>query len=150
MLWMDMWVHPFTDTPLIEGVDFLETWIWLSPSDVVKSWLRLQSPLDCIPHPYCICLMCFSTLICCGWAHGCTLTLFCLFMWEWIFGKLRACWSPSDVVMSWLRLHSLANSIPHPCQIYTKCFVTLICCGWAHGCTLTLFHLCRCGWSLEN
>ena len=24
MLWMDMWVHPYTDTPLKVGVDFWE------------------------------------------------------------------------------------------------------------------------------
>ena len=49
--------------------------VWLSPSDVAKSWLRLQSPVDCIPHQYDIYAKCFSTLICCGWTCGCTLTL---------------------------------------------------------------------------
>jgi hypothetical protein len=24
MLWMDIWVHPYTDTPLKEGMDFWE------------------------------------------------------------------------------------------------------------------------------
>ena len=116
---------------------------WRSQSDDVKSWLRLESLANCISHPYHIHTKCFSTLICCGWAHGCTLTLFYLCRWEWILGKLRAWRSSSDVVRSWLRLQSLANCIPHPYHIHTKCFSTLICCGWAPGCTLTLFHLCR-------
>ncbi len=29
--------------------------------------------------------------------------------------------------------------------MYTKCFSTLICCGWTSGCTLTLLYLCRWG-----
>ncbi len=49
--------------------------VWLSPSDVVRSLLRLQSPIDCIPHPYHMNVKRFSTLICCGWAYGCTLVL---------------------------------------------------------------------------
>ena len=42
---------------------------WLSLSDVVRSWLRLQSPIDCMPHPYNVYTKCFSILICCGWAR---------------------------------------------------------------------------------
>ena len=34
----------------------------------------LQCPLDCIPHPYHMFTKCFCTLICCGWAYGCTLS----------------------------------------------------------------------------
>jgi hypothetical protein len=70
-----MWVYPYTDMPLKVGVDYWEIGVWLSLSDVAKSWLRLQSPVDCIPHPYYIYAKCFSTLICCGWTCGCTLTL---------------------------------------------------------------------------
>ena len=110
---------------------------WQSPSDVVRSWLRLQSLANCIPHPYHIYTKCFSTLICCGWAHGCTLTSFHVCRWEWILEKLKACRSPSDVVRSWMRLQSLTNNIPYPYHIYTKVFSTLICCG----CTLTLIRL---------
>ncbi len=74
---------------------------WLSPSDVVRSWLRLQSPVDCISHPYHIHKKkCFSTLIYCGWAHECTLTLLHLCRWGWIFGKLGTWLSSSDVVRS--------------------------------------------------
>jgi uncharacterized membrane protein YesL len=129
------------------GSGFLENLgAWLSLSDVARSWLRLQSPTKCIPHPYHIYTKCFSILTCCGWACVCTLTLFQLFMWGWIFGKLGAWLRLSDVTRSWLRLQSPANCIPHPYHIYTKCFSTLICCGWAYVCTLTLFQLFMWGW----
>ncbi len=105
MLWIDMWVHPYTDMPLNVELDFGEIRVWLSPSDVVKSLLRLQSPIDCIPHPYYIYIKCFSTLICCGLTYGCTLTLICLWKWRWILGKLGVWPSWSDVVKSLLRLH---------------------------------------------
>ena len=71
-------------------------WVWifgklgvlLSVSHVVKSWLRLQSPVDYIPHPYHIYTMYFSTLICCGWTCGCLLTLIRLWWWWLIFRKI--------------------------------------------------------------
>jgi hypothetical protein len=57
-------------------VDFRKIGAWLSPSVVVRSWLRLQTPRDCIPQPWHIDAKCFSTLRCCGWAyHGYTLML---------------------------------------------------------------------------
>jgi hypothetical protein len=119
---------------------------WLSPSDVVRSRFKLQTPVYLIPHPYHIYTKCFSTLIYCGWAHGCILTLLRLCRWGWIFAKLGKWLSPSDVVGSWLRLRSPVDCIPHPYHINTKCFSTLIYCRWAHGCTLTLLRLCRWGW----
>ena len=39
----------------MEGMDFRKIGAWLSPSDVVVSWLRLQTPIDCIPQPWYIC-----------------------------------------------------------------------------------------------
>ena len=36
----------------MEGMDFRKIGAWLSPSDVVVSWLRLQTPKDCIPQPW--------------------------------------------------------------------------------------------------
>jgi hypothetical protein len=111
-----------------------------------RSWLRLQSPIDYISHRYHIYTTCFSTLICCGWAHECTLTLLRLCRWGLVFGKLGTWLSPSDVVRSWLRLQNPIDYISHPYHIYNKCFSTLICCGWAHGCTLTLLRLCRWEW----
>jgi hypothetical protein len=34
------------------GVNFRENEVWPSLYDVAVSWLRLQAPIDCIPHPY--------------------------------------------------------------------------------------------------
>ena len=110
------------------------------------SWLRLQTCLECIPHPCHMYTQCFSTLICCGWAYGCTITLLRLCTRSGVdFRIIELSPSPSDVVMSWLRLQTHLESIPHPNHMYTKSFSTLICCGWAYGCTLTLLHLCRLG-----
>ena len=116
-----------------------------SLSNVVISWLRLQTCTDCIPHPCHMYTQCLSTLICCGWGYGCTLTLLRLCRSGVDFRKIELSPSPSDVVMSWLRLQTRTDCIPHPCHMYTKCFSTLICCGWAYGCTLTLLRLCRSG-----
>ncbi len=53
--------------------------------------------------------------------------------------------SPSDVVMSWLRLQQASDCITHLYWMYTKCFVALIWCVWAYGSTLTQLGLCRWG-----
>jgi hypothetical protein len=129
------------------GVDFRKIELNPSPSDVVMSWLRLrlQTHLECIPHPCHMYAQCFSTLICCGWAYGCTLTLLRLCRAGVDFRKIELSPSPSDVVMAWLRLQTRLECIPHPCHMYIKCFSTLICRGWAYGCTLTLLCLCRSG-----
>ena len=55
--------------------------VWLSLYDVAVSWLRLQTPIDCIPHPYWVYSKCLGTLSCCGWAYGCILML--LYVWRW-------------------------------------------------------------------
>jgi hypothetical protein len=50
MLWMGIWwVHPYADTSEGEWWIFEKYGQWLSLSDVVRSWLRLQLPRDCIP-----------------------------------------------------------------------------------------------------
>ncbi len=126
-------------------MDFRIFGVGLSLSDVVMSWLRLQTPVNCIPHPYHMYTKGFSTLICCGWAYGPTLTLLCLCRLGVYSRKIRVGLSLSDVVMSWLRLQTPIDCIPHPYHIYIKCFSTLICCGWAYGCTRTLLCLCRSG-----
>ncbi len=113
-----------------------------SLSDVVMSWLRLKIHLDYIPHPCNMYTQCFSTLICRGWAFGCTLTLLHLCRSGVGFRKIGVGGSLSDVVMSWLMLQTHLECIPHPNHMYTKCFSTLIRCGWAYGCTVTLLHLC--------
>jgi hypothetical protein len=51
MLWMGIWVHPYTVTSVLVGVDFRKIEAWLSLSDVVRSWLRLETPRDCILQP---------------------------------------------------------------------------------------------------
>ena len=79
------------------GWIFAKLGTWLSQSDFVRSWLRLQSPVDCISHPYHVYTKCFSTLVCCGWAHVCTLTLLHLCRWGCILGKLGAWLSPSSI-----------------------------------------------------
>ena len=74
MLWMGTWVHPYTlFTPAREGADFRKIGAWLSPSDVVMSWLRLQTPKHWIPQPRHMYAKCLSSLRCCGWAYGCIL-----------------------------------------------------------------------------
>jgi hypothetical protein len=97
-------------------------WEWISRrslSDVVISWLRLQTCTDYIPHPCHMYTKCFSTLICCVWAYGCTLTLLHLCRSGVDFRKIELSPSPSDVVMSWLRLQTRLEWIPHPCHMYT-------------------------------
>ena len=127
------------------GVDFRKIGLELSLSDVVMSWLRLQTPVDCIPHPYHMYTKCLITLICRGWAYGCALTLLRLCRSGVDFRKIGEGQSLSDVVISWLRLQTCLECIPHPCHMYTKCFSNLICCGWAYGCALTLLCLCSSG-----
>jgi hypothetical protein len=54
MLWMGIWVHPYTVIPVMVGAKFWEIWVRWSPKHVVMSWLRLKTPSDCFPHPYCM------------------------------------------------------------------------------------------------
>ncbi len=126
-------------------MDFRKIGVRRSLSNVVMSWLRLQTRKACIPHPCHMYTQCFSTLICCGWAYGCTLTLLRLCRSGVEFRKIELSPSPRDVVMSWLRLQTRLECIPHPYHMYTQCFSTLICRGWAYECTLTLLRLCRAG-----
>ena len=96
MMWMGIWVHPYivtlvqvgVDVTLVQvGVDFENIYVGPGLSDVARSWLRLKTPVDCIPHPCHVYTMSFSTLIRNGWAYGCTLTLLCLCRWGWILGQ---------------------------------------------------------------
>ncbi len=63
---------PYTVTLVQVGVDFRKIGVWLSLSEVVRSSLRLQTPVDGIPHPYYIYAKHFSTSLSCGWAYGST------------------------------------------------------------------------------
>jgi hypothetical protein len=69
---MGIWVHPYAVIHVQVVVNFGENGVWLSLCDVVVSWLRLQTPIDCIPHPYWMYKKYFSTLRCYGWAYGYT------------------------------------------------------------------------------
>ncbi len=52
MLWMGIWVHTYSVLHVQVGVSFRKNGVWPSLYDVVVPWLRLQTPIDCIPHPY--------------------------------------------------------------------------------------------------
>ena len=77
--------------------------------------------------------------------YGSTLTLVCLCRPGMDFWDFGVDLSLSDDVMSWLRLKPLLECIPHPYDMYTTCFSTLICYEWVNGSTLTLVCLCRSG-----
>ena len=112
---------------------------WMCPrSDVVMSWLRLHQASDWIPHPYWMYTKCFRSLRWCEWPYEFTLTLIGLCRWGADFGFLGVDLSPSDVVMSWLRLQEASDCIRHPYWMYTKCFGI-----WVS--ILTLLGLCRVG-----
>ena len=70
MLWMGIWVHPYAVLHVQARVSFREHKVWPSIYDVVMSWLRLPTPINCIPHPYWMYTKCYSPLRCCGWAFG--------------------------------------------------------------------------------
>jgi hypothetical protein len=91
MLWMDIWVHPYTIIPVQVEVIFWKVKVCVRANGVVVSWLRLKTATDCIPHPYHMNILWFSTLICCEWTYRCTLTLLYRCKWGWMFGKL-GCW----------------------------------------------------------
>jgi hypothetical protein len=145
MLGINMWVHPYSVRTVQVLGGFWGFWGRPEPVIVKMSLLRLQQVSDCIPHPYWMYTKCFGTLICCCcvWAYGSILTLLRLCRSGVDFGFLGVDLSPSDVVMSWLRLEQVSDWIPHPYWMYEKCFDTLISCVWAYGTTLTLLRLCR-------
>jgi hypothetical protein len=139
-------MHPYTVILLVlVRVDCWKVGVWVRANCVVLSWLRLQTASDCIPHPYHMYTKCFSTLNCCGWTCGCTLTLLYWCKWGYFFWKVGVWVRPNVVVVTWYRLQTASDCIPHPYHIYTNCFSTLICCGWTYGYTLTLLYLCRWG-----
>ena len=133
MLWMGIWVHPYAVIRVQVGVSCRENGVWPSLYDVVVSWLRLQTPIDCIPHPYWMYTKCFSTLRCCGWAYGCII-IAVIHVQVGVDFRENGVWpSLYDVAVSWLRLQTPIDCIPHPYWMYTKCLSTLRCCGWAYG-----------------
>ncbi len=97
MLWMDIWVHPYTVILVQVGVNFWKVGVWVSANGVVVSWLRLQTASEGIPHPYHMYTKCFGTMIWGGWTYGCTLTLLYLCRWGWFFGKLGCGWEQMEL-----------------------------------------------------
>jgi len=98
---MGIWVYPYVVICMQVGVSFRKNEVWPSLYDVVVSWLRLRTPIDCIPHPYRMYTKCFSTWGCCRLAYGYTLMLYYyMCRWGWILGKMGY---PSlyVVVVSW-------------------------------------------------
>ncbi len=95
------------------GVNFRKNGVWPSLYDVVRSWLRLQTPIDCIPHPYCMYTKCLSNLRWCGWAYGCTLMPYHMCAGGVNFRKIGVWPSLYDVAVSWLRLQTPIDCIPH-------------------------------------
>jgi hypothetical protein len=117
------------------GAKFWKNVGWLSPSDIVVSWMRLQTTTDCILQLYCMYSMHFNTFICCGWAHGAL--LHCYTCTCTGGGQIleNVVWlSPSDVVLSWMRLQTTTDHIPQSYWMLAKCFSTFTLCGWAYGC----------------
>jgi len=95
--------------------------LWLSMCDVVVSLLRLQTPIDCIPHPYWMYTKSFSTLRCCGWAYGCIIIAVLHVQVGGDFRENEVWPSLYDVAVSWLRLKTPIDCIPHPYWMYSKC-----------------------------
>jgi hypothetical protein len=91
---MGIWVHHYSRNMCSGGGDFRKNGVWPSLYDIAVSWLRLQTLIDCIPHPYWMYAKCFSTLRCCGWAYGCTLMPY-RYMCKWggDLGKMGYGWA---------------------------------------------------------
>jgi hypothetical protein len=75
VLWMEIWVHPYTVIMVQVGLHIWKVAMWVRPNGVVVSWFRLQTASEGIPHLYHMYTKCFSILICCGWTCGCTVSL---------------------------------------------------------------------------
>ena len=79
---IDLWVPPYIVMPVkvrsaVSRVGLSGIWgrQQESPCDVMMTWLRLKSPVKCIPHPYDTYTKCFSLFICWGFTCGSTLTV---------------------------------------------------------------------------
>jgi len=59
------------------GVNFRKNGVWPSLYDVVRSWLRLKTPIDCIPHPY--------------WIYKEHLEMLWIFFLNWGMAKSECC-----------------------------------------------------------
>ena len=99
-------------------MEFRKIGVGWSLSGVVMSWLRLQTHLKSIPHPFHIYKV-FNHLDM-PWMGIWVRCYACAGQGSRVnFRKIELSPSPSDVVMSWLRLQTRLECIPHPCHIYT-------------------------------
>jgi len=116
--------------------------------DVTVSWLRLKTLIDCIPHSYWMYTKSFSTLRCCGWAYGCIIIAVIRAQVGVYSGKcgmaepFEPVWCCGVIVEAsnphWLHPTSILN-------VY-KCFSSLRWRGWAYGCILMPYYMCRWRW----
>ena len=106
-------------------IQILDQRLCSSRNDVMMSLLRLPTTPDCIPLSHYINWKRLNMLRCCGWAHGCILTVLrqnsgCECECKWCHDVMVEMSNPADCIR-------LSN------YIYWKCLSTLRCCGWAHG-----------------
>ena len=102
------------------GVNFRKNGEWPSVYDVAVSWLRLQTPIDCIPHPYSILdvyevfehlEMLWMEI----WVH----TYAVLHVQVGVNFRKNGEWPRLyDVAVSCLRLLTPVDCIPHPYWMY--------------------------------
>ncbi len=72
------WVHPYTVVPVQMETKFRKFGVWQSCNDIAVSWLRLQTPTYCIPHPYWMYTQCvLAPLYAVDWHMGAPLHCYC-------------------------------------------------------------------------
>ncbi len=113
MLWMDIWVHPYTVILLQMRVNFWKIGVWVQANSIVVSWLRLQTASDCIP----IHIICISVLA--PWyaidGHmGAPLHFYICVSG----GEFWESWGVDECVVSWLSVKTASEGIPHPYHMY--------------------------------
>ncbi len=151
MLWMGIWVHPYTVIPVRGWGQILKKLVYGRTRMTLwcHGWgcKRLQTVNNI--HIGCKQSV-LSTLICCEWAYGCYPYTVIPVELGAEFWKIGVWPNLNDIVVSWLRLQEPSDYVPHPYWMYTKCFSTLICSGWAYGCTLILLYLWSYGPNFEK
>ncbi len=144
MLWMGIWVHRFTVIPVQVGAKFKKNGVRQSPNVLWCHGWGCKPPLTA-SHIYIGSIKSVKAPSYAVDGHmGAPLTVIPVQVGAKIW-KIGVRWGPDDIVVSWLRLYTTTDCIPHPYWMCIKCLSTFICCGWACGCTLTLLYLCRWG-----